>query len=92
MLKVAAIIFDFVRDAVNDNAVAGRFAHVRAAKLREFGGHAIFLAKLIDAHDKGRRKAVFTPAKKANFFMKPLLLLEQRPGAEPKPLIDCVGR
>ncbi len=44
MFQVAAVVFDFVRDAVDDDAVAGGFAHVGAAELDEFGGDPVLLA------------------------------------------------
>ncbi len=68
MFEVAAVVFDFVGDAINDDAIAGRFAHACAAELGEFGRNAVFFAEFVDAHDKGRGEAVFTPAKKANLF------------------------
>ena len=68
VFEVAAIIFDLVRDAVNDDAVAGRLAHARAAELCEFSSNAVFFSEFIDANDEGWRKAVFTPAEKANLF------------------------
>ena len=68
VFQVAAVVFDFVGDAVDDDAVAGRFAHARAAELGEFRRDAILLAEFVDAHDEGRGKAVFTPAEKADLF------------------------
>ncbi len=47
---------------------SAEFTHPCSAQLYEFRGYAVFFAELIDAHDKSRRKAVFTPAEKANFF------------------------
>jgi len=68
VFQVAAVVFDFVGDAVDDDAIAGGFAHARAGQLHEFRGDAVFFSEFIDAHDERRRKTIFTPAEKANFF------------------------
>src|SRR6267143_2167745 len=68
VLQVAAVILDFMRNAIDDDAVSCGLAHPRAAQLYKFGCHTILLPKLVDTHDKSRRKAVFPPAEKANFF------------------------
>src|SRR5467141_4689412 len=68
VLQVTAVIFDFMRDAVDDDAVSCGLAHSRAAQLHKFRGHSIPRAELLDALDKRRRKAVFPPAEKANCF------------------------
>src|SRR5262249_24897408 len=67
VLQVAAVVFDFVGDAVDDDAVLRRLAHAGAAELDEFSGNAVFLAKLIDAREEGRRGTVFTFAKQFHF-------------------------
>ena len=68
VLQKAAVILDFVRDAVDDHAVPRRLAHARAAQLHKFRGNAVFLAEFVHSHDKRRRKAVFPPAEKADLF------------------------
>src|SRR5712664_634932 len=68
MLQIAAVILDFMRDAIHDDAVFRRLAHTRAAQLRKFGRHTILLPKFVYAHDKRRRKAVFPPTEKADLF------------------------
>ena len=68
VLQIAAVILDFMRDAVDDDAISCGLAHARAAQLHHFGGHAVPGAELLDALDKSGRKAVFPPAEKANRF------------------------
>src|SRR4029077_10186338 len=66
VLQVAAVVFDLVGDAVDDDLVLRPLAHASSAKLHEFGGDAVFLAQLVHADDKCGRKTVFAPAEKAN--------------------------
>src|SRR5207302_3962145 len=62
VLQVAAIIFDFMRDTVDDDAIARGLTHARAAQLHKFSGHAVLCTQLLGALDKSRRKTVFPPA------------------------------
>src|SRR4029077_2889074 len=73
VLEVAAIIFDFVGDAVDDDGVFGGLVHARAAELNEFSGNAVGFAELIHPDDERRREAVFTAAEKANLLHGELL-------------------
>ena len=79
VFQIAAVVVDFVRDAIDDNAVFGAFVHARAAEFDEFRGDAIGFAELIDPGDERRRKAVFAPAEKTDLFHEALLWNE---GAE----------
>ena len=62
VLQVAAIIFDFMRDTVDDDAIARGLTHARAAQFHKFGGHAVLDAELLHAFDKRWRKTVFPSA------------------------------
>jgi hypothetical protein len=62
VLEIAAIVFDFVGDAVNDDGIFGGLIHAGAAKLDEFGGDAVGLAELVHSHDEGGREAIFAAA------------------------------
>src|SRR5262249_50484116 len=67
VLQVAAVIFDFVGNAVDDDLVFRRLVHLRAAELHEVGGDAVFLSKLVNLVNKRRRKTEFTPAQQTDF-------------------------
>src|SRR6266849_4136549 len=73
VLEVAAIVIDFVGDAVDNDGVFGGLVHARAAELDEFGGDAVGFAELVHADDERRREAVFTAAEKANLLHGELL-------------------
>src|SRR5260370_1511090 len=73
VLEVAAIIFDFVGNAVDDDGVFGGLVHARAAELDEFGGDAVGFAELVHPDDESRREAVFTAAENANLLHGELL-------------------
>ena len=49
VFQIAAIVFHFVGDAVDDHAVFGGLVHLRAAEFHEFGGDAFGFADLIYA-------------------------------------------
>src|SRR5438270_1437950 len=68
VLQESTVILDFMRDAVDDHAVLRWLAHARAAQLREFRDHSVFLAEFVHPHDKRWRKAVLPPAEKAHLF------------------------
>ncbi len=77
VLEIAAVVCDFVGDAVDDDGVFGGLIHARAAELDEFRGHAVRFAELVHLDDKRRREAVFTAAEKA-YFLHGLLLTRTR--------------
>ena len=62
MFEVAAVVFDFVGDAIDDDAVLGALVHFGAAEFDEFGGDAVGFAELIDPGEEGGGKAVFASA------------------------------
>src|SRR5258706_215392 len=74
VLEIAAVVFDFVGDAVDDYGVFGGLVHARAAELDEFGGDSVGFAKLVHPDDERRRETVFTAAEKANLLHSELLM------------------
>src|SRR5262249_16427330 len=66
VLQEAAVVFDLVRDAIQNAAIARGLDHARAAQLDEIRGDAVLLAELIDLSDEGRRKGILTSAKQSD--------------------------
>src|SRR5207302_2058562 len=78
VLEIAAIVFDFVGNAIDDHGVFGGFVHARAAELDEFGGDAVRLAELIDTNDERGRETVFAAAEKAYLLHGVLLNIKDK--------------
>jgi hypothetical protein len=74
VLHRAAVVLDLVRDAIDDDAVARRLVHLRAAELHHLAGDAVRCAELVDALHERWRKAVFAPAKEPDDRWCALLL------------------
>src|SRR5262249_6212188 len=68
MFEVTAVVFDFMRNTIDDNAVFGGLIQFCPAKFDEFGSDAVCFSQLIDLGNEGRWKAVFASTKKADFF------------------------